>query len=276
MGDRPGTRARVSVCCRRLRPAPVSWARPALRGESLAPTGERRAGGKGRLPVFRAAAWLVLLAGCAWNVPLAVVDGPRAELGHVPQQGEAAHTFVVWNRGGAPLTLSAPRDTCFCSKSEVLTPVVGPWSAGLVRTVFHSSWFSGPLEKSLLVTTDDPENPELEFTFSVAVDEDLSVAPRVHYLRDVEPGGKVTKVTTFENRTRHAVAVSGADPSGPELEVRVSGRPFAPIEIPPGGTLRAELVVSTPPVEGSYTGKVVFRVEGARPGRFPVVLSGTR
>ncbi len=229
-------------------------------------------------------AWIVwiaslgLLAGCSAGPPDAQVAAPRHDFGALAQRAEAEHVFVVRNSGGQVLHLTEVKDTCPCTQSEILTTDVPAGGEGRVRTVFSASWFQGELEKSILLTTDDPDQPLVELLVAATVEVDLAVEPRVHHLGDVAAGQAVSVATLLTNRTDHPVRLEGIELPGPE--VTLPDPPFAqltpdrPLELQPGQALTLRLAAVPPPGEGTFTRKVVLTVAGARPGAFPVLLMG--
>lgn len=218
-----------------------------------------------------ALALAALAAGCGPRGPQdARVAAPVADLGEMGQQERAEHVFEVANAGGRPLRLVAVEDTCPCTNSEILDARVPPGGVGRVRTVFSTLWFRGEVTKDVVLTTDDPDTPKLTLTLRARVTEDLGLEPRVHYLGTVRGGGRRVVRTVLRNRTGREVRVGLAGPPGEGVAVEGA----LPLVLGPGESRPLEVAVTPPEGAGAFFRTVELEAEGARPGRFKIVLSG--
>ena len=99
------------------------------------------------------------------------------DFGTVPQGTMIHATFKLVNEGTAKLTVKAVRPTCGCTVAE-FDKEVAPGRAGLVKATVDTTAFTGPITKSILVLTDDPETPTISLVVKAIVKPYLEVLPR--------------------------------------------------------------------------------------------------
>jgi len=99
------------------------------------------------------------------------------DFGTVPQGETIRATFKLVNEGAAKLEVKAVRPTCGCTVAE-FDREVAPGRAGLVKAKVDTSAFTGPITKSILVLTNDPETPTVSLVVKANVKPYLEVLPR--------------------------------------------------------------------------------------------------
>jgi hypothetical protein len=99
------------------------------------------------------------------------------DFGTVPQGTMIHATFKLVNEGNATLTVKAVRPTCGCTVAE-FDKEVAPGRAGLVKATVDTTAFTGPITKSILVLTNDPETPTVTLVVKAIVKPYLEVLPR--------------------------------------------------------------------------------------------------
>ncbi|NOZ94137.1 MAG: DUF1573 domain-containing protein [Acidobacteria bacterium] len=111
------------------------------------------------------------------NAPKLDVPEKIKDFGTVPQ-GEIIHAnFQLVNEGTAKLVVKAVRPTCGCTVAEY-DKEVAPGRAGLIKAKVDTSAFTGPITKSILVLTNDPETPTTTLVVKANVKPYLEVLPR--------------------------------------------------------------------------------------------------
>jgi Protein of unknown function (DUF1573) len=116
------------------------------------------------------------------------VAGPKIEV--VPETKDAGtvakgqlidSTFVIKNNGGSDLIISDARPGCGCTVAS-FDKVIKPGAEGKVISSVDTKNFSGPISKSILLVSNDPDRPQLNLFIKAIVKPFVDVAP-TGYLR---------------------------------------------------------------------------------------------
>jgi hypothetical protein len=116
------------------------------------------------------------------------VAGPRIEV--VPETKDAGviakgqmieSTFVIKNNGASDLVISDARPGCGCTVAS-FDKVIKPGAEGKLVSSVDTKNFSGPISKSILLVSNDPERPQLNLFIKATVKPFVDVMP-TGYLR---------------------------------------------------------------------------------------------
>lgn len=118
--------------------------------------------------------------------PRAVVEQPVQEAGVVAKGEKVARDFVIKNEGDQPLEITDVKPTCGCTVAE-FDHVIPPGGTGKIHAVVDTTNFAGPIAKSVMAFTNDPQNPRLELTVKADVQPYIFVAPG--FARFIQPQG---------------------------------------------------------------------------------------
>src|SRR3984893_2379749 len=114
----------------------------------------------------------------------AVVAAPKIEV--VPETKDAGTvakgqvidtTFVVKNTGGSDLIISDARPGCGCTVAA-FDKLIKPGAEGKIVTAVDTKSFSGPISKSLLIVSNDPERPQINLFIKATVKPFVDVLPQ--------------------------------------------------------------------------------------------------
>lgn len=152
----------------------------------------------------RVAAFLVALSTCVHAEavessapeakPAVVCAEPRYDFGEVPQGRLVEHTFVIENRGSAPLNIESVAVSCSCTTAPLTETIVQAGGTTEIKASFDSTRFEGPVEKTITVMSDDPLRPELEIEITGIVTRPFEVVP------DHLDLGNLDRMADFETR----------------------------------------------------------------------------
>lgn len=161
---------------------------------------------------MRRVSWLLGLVFLA-SLPLQAADPPAPPKIEVDQsmrnfgtvrQGQVLElTYDVHNQGGQPLTLEV-RPTCGCTVVD-FDRTIAPGATGTVKAKIDTKEFSGPITKSVLVVSNDPERPTLRLLARADVRPVIDVLPRPIVRMGAVAG------TTSETKVVLAPADAGRD-----------------------------------------------------------------
>ncbi len=184
------------------------------------------------LAAFAAAALLAFAQEKAAPAPAKgnVVAGPKIEV--IPETRDAGTvakgqmieaTFVVKNNGASDLVISDARPGCGCTVAS-FDKVVKPGAEGKVISSVDTKNFSGPISKSILLVSNDPDRPQLNLFIKATVKPYVDVMP-TGYLR--------FSVVKGDAASQDVVLVSEEKSFKPS--VAETAQPYVKAEIIPAG-----------------------------------------
>ena len=152
------------------------------------------------LLVFAPAAALAQAAkpAAAAAAPKLVIPEEKKDVGTVPK-GEVIHaTFVLKNEGKADLHVTDVKPSCGCTAPEY-DKTIKPGAEGKIVLNVDTKTFQGPISKSALILTDDPEKAQVTI-FVMA-----NVKP---YVETLPVGFFRLQALTGETATSHLILAS--------------------------------------------------------------------
>jgi hypothetical protein len=96
--------------------------------------------------------------------PVLVIENNDADLGERKEGSDVEYVFVVRNAGGQPLILSEVVRTCGCTEIEWTKEPIAPGKTGTIKIRYDSKRV-GPFAKTVIVNSNDPENPQSTLRF---------------------------------------------------------------------------------------------------------------
>lgn len=109
--------------------------------------------------------------------PALVVPTKIIDAGAVSQGVVIDADFDLVNEGSAPLNIKAVRPTCGCTVAD-FDRTIAPGATGQIKAKLDTKDFSGPISKSILVMSDDPQNPTVTLVIKADVRPFVEVLPR--------------------------------------------------------------------------------------------------
>jgi hypothetical protein len=108
-------------------------------------------------------------------------DGtPQAEMaprfydfGTLSKSQEVSHSFILTNRGDAPLIITNAYATCGCTSAEISAAVIPPGKAVLVTVYFSPSMpmdGSQAIRRGIILETNDPLTPKIEIWVQASIE----------------------------------------------------------------------------------------------------------
>jgi hypothetical protein len=113
-----------------------------------------------------------------------VVAAPKIEV--VPETKDAGTiakgqvidaTFVIKNTGGSDLVITDARPSCGCTVAS-FDKLIKPGAEGKVVSSVDTKTFSGPISKSILLVSNDPDRPQLNLFVKANVKPFVDVLPQ--------------------------------------------------------------------------------------------------
>jgi len=137
---------------------------------------------KFRFPLLTITAMVMTLA--ATVAVMDAADGPKLmvpekimDMGKVAQGEVLDVDFAVVNEGDETLEIKAVRPTCGCTVAD-FDREIAPGKTGYIKAKLDTRDFSGPISKSILIMTNDPQDPTRTLVIKTEVHPYVQVLPR--------------------------------------------------------------------------------------------------
>lgn len=163
---------------------------------------------------------LIFFASTALGAPIASVDRPVFDFGTVTQGKHVDHVFTLKNRGDTVLTIGQVSTSCGCTVADVSTRSVAPGKNSEIRVSFNSANFSGNINKSVTIQTNDPKTPIYTLILKGKVFEEINVNPKQLNLGEIKIGTRKDVTLTVENSGKQPVIVTSVKSTMPQVLVK--------------------------------------------------------
>ena len=162
--------------------------------------------------------------------PAKAVGAPKIEV--IPETRDAGTvakgyvietTFLIKNSGGSDLVISDARPGCGCTVAS-FDKVIKPGAEGKVQTSVDTKSFSGPISKSVLLVSNDPERGQINLFVKATVKPYVDILPQPYVRLSVVKG---------DTDARDVILISEEKSFKPT--VAESAQPYVKAEISPAG-----------------------------------------
>ena len=210
------------------------------------------------------------LAVAAQPRPLIALSTNSYDFGTVAQGTKVVHEFHVTNKGDADLVIERLAASCGCTATQLSAPTIKPGASEKVRVTFDTTGFIGDKTKSVLISSNDTNNPEVTVTLKGKVLSSYTVEPARVDFGEIFPSAppasrrkevtfsvaegtdlKITKVTSLSKYLVASPVVSSANKATVSIEIL----PTAP--------------------QGEFRDRVIFELDGGRSASVNVPVSAS-
>lgn len=185
--------------------------------------------------IIPAALVFLAQAAAALAAPQIAADRPVYDFGSVSQGTKVEHTFIIRNRGNAPLTIKGVRPSCGCTAVATSATLIAPGKAGEIKTSFNSANYAGAVTKTVSVESNDPKTPSTILTLRGSVVEEVQLAPRQLNLGLLRVGTTQKADISVTNRGKKPLRLTSIKSTMPQVIVAAEKKLLKPGE---SGTLR--------------------------------------
>ncbi|MBS3999215.1 MAG: DUF1573 domain-containing protein [Desulfobulbaceae bacterium] len=166
-----------------------------------------------------------------------VVGGTTKNWGTVaPADSPLKYDLVVKNTGNQNLKISNVRPTCGCTTAPLEKDELKPNESTKIAITFNVAQNSGPVQKQIMIYSNDPVNPSINYTLMAEVVRPLTVSPSNHMsFRDLVVGGVGESTLKIKNTSNRNITMTDFNTTPSELTINLSGtkrlRPGEEIEL---------------------------------------------
>jgi hypothetical protein len=145
------------------------------------------------------------------------------DVGTVPKGHVIDATFVIKNTGGSDLVITDAKPGCGCTVAS-FDKVVKPGEEGKVVSHVDTKTFAGPIAKSILLVSNDPDRPQINLFIKAIVKPFVDVLPNAYVRFSVIKG---------DSDSQNVILVSEEKSFKPV--VAEASQPYVKAEIAPAG-----------------------------------------
>jgi hypothetical protein len=128
--------------------------------------------------------------------PRLVITEDKKDVGQVAKGEAIKHVFVLKNTGTADLHITDVKPSCGCTVPE-FDKVIKPGGEGKVTLTVDTKNFSGPISKTALLITDDPNVPQKTLFLSAVVKPFVDALPYAFFRIQALSGEAATSELTL-------------------------------------------------------------------------------
>lgn len=162
----------------------------------------------------------ILFASTAMGAPIASVDSPVFDFGTISQGKRVDHVFTLRNKGDAVLTIGQVSTSCGCTVADVSMRSVAPGKNSEIRVSFNSANFTGSINKSVSIQTNDPKTPTYTLIMKGKVFEEINVSPKQLNLGEIKIGTRKDVTVTVQNSGKQPVTLNSVKSTMPQVLVK--------------------------------------------------------
>lgn len=190
--------------------------------------------------------------------PKIVCDEMVFDFGERDNSGFVEHDFPIRNAGTLPLEIRNVRASCGCTAVKPSQNVVQPGESAAISARFDLRGRNGMQVKTITVTSNDPEKPDLVLQLKGTAMQALSAQPSTLFFGRLEPGASRSR--TFDVvSARGPIQIVSSRTDNPGLVLK-------PVPIDPpgdGSTHRFELTLDESLPSGNVNGSAFVKTDKA-------------
>jgi hypothetical protein len=207
------------------------------------------------------------IAGAA--APRIVVEEESFDFGTILQGDKVEKVFRFRNDGDAPLVVDRVKTSCGCTAALLSASTLAPGESGEVRTSFDSTRFSGSVQKTVAVYSNDPSRAIVQLLIKGSIRQELFVSPAFIELGTLNAGVEKILPVTISNQGPVPVALREVRCLAPDLV----GELAAPA-VAPGGSVILTLRVTPMAGRGILNGYVIVATDSKRAPELRIPVYG--
>lgn len=203
--------------------------------------------------------------------PTIVFDADEYGFGKIAPGTVVEHDFIYRNKGNDTLVIDNVRPTCGCTAAQPTKKRLAKGEEGKIHISFNSKGFTGNIEKSIRVMSNDPKNGTamLRFTGTIAVEVQTSpVSIFVQQKKGEEIPPQVIEVKNLSGKPLNIIAV---ECSSPALTTNTPAS-VLPIEIAKDSRLIVTVKIDPTSLEKSWqeVGNILIKTDNKMNPEFKV------
>lgn len=194
----------------------------------------------------------------------------KHDFGTVNQNSELRHTFVFKNIGTGTLVIDKVKTSCGCTAALVSDKEIAPGGEGKIDVVFKTgSGYGGRSEKTITVTSNDPEHPTTTLTVSAEVQVVLDLSPNRILFGQVKKNDQAVRYAALTGTEKDRVKITSVEVKNEFIRVEIEPKGF---ENDPQHQIRVTLLPGMN--VGRFTERILLRTDHPRVQELTLYVMG--
>ncbi len=151
--------------------------------------------------------------------PKIVFEEPTFDFGKIYLGENVVHRFVFKNSGTGELAISSVKSSCGCTAAVASKTNILKGETGEIEVKFNPGHFVGKVTKSVMVNSNDPDNPKCKITITGEVMEEVRVNPKLINFGIIRKGDSCTKTLEINTVPELKVEVTKVESPNPYISI---------------------------------------------------------
>lgn len=200
------------------------------------------------------------------NAPKIVCDEPVFDFGTVDPSEAVEHTFLIRNEGTLTLELTRVHPSCGCTVANVSQNSIPPGGESRITSRLSLQGRSGPQQKSIVIDSNDPNQPQLILMLRGIAGSALNVMPTQLAMPKIAPGSTPSGNVIISAADGVEFRVTAVETTSDLLEAKVD-----PIEA--NRSYRITIGAKQPLSSGAISASVVVSTDHPKRARIDIPVS---
>lgn len=137
----------------------------------------------------------------SFKAPVLDCTKPTYLFGSFETGASLDHVFILRNTGEAPLTIHSARPDCGCSVVHLPDKIISPGQSMPVRVQLSLKNLRGPVEKRVVISSDDPARPNFFLVLKGTARSSLQIYPLAVNFGSLKADAEATQLVEFKATT---------------------------------------------------------------------------
>lgn len=200
------------------------------------------------------------------NVPKLVCEEPVYDFGAVDPSQAVEHTFLIRNEGTLTLEITRVHASCGCTVANISEQNVPPGGVSRITSRLSLQGRSGPQQKTIVVDSNDPTQPQIILTLKGVAGSALTVTPAQIAMPKVAPGSTVSANVFIAGADGVDFRITAVESTSDQLEASVE-------TLEANRNYRINIGLKKPLDSGALNATVVVSTDHPKRGRVDIPVS---
>lgn len=188
------------------------------------------------------------------NRPRLVCDEPVFDYGTVDASTVVEHTFTIRNEGTLTLEISRVHASCGCTVASISSQQIPPGGESKISSRLSLQGRSGPQQKTIVIDSNDPDQPQYVLTLRGVVGAALNVQPPQIIQPRVAPGSQPSANVIVSSGDGAEFSITSVESTSERLQANV-------VTIEEKKTYRVDIGLASPLESGAFNAMVMVRTD---------------
>jgi hypothetical protein len=157
-----------------------------------------------------------------------IPEGAKFSLGKIYRGEVAERTLTLKNTGSDTLRVRRVDASCGCTGTLVSSQQIPAGTSGTLHISFNSKNFSGPVHKTVTISSNAANMPEMVVEFTADVIDEIVITPQQFWIKDGEVGRTTRLTVRIRNNGSSPVSIRSFRTALEGFVLKLPADPLAP------------------------------------------------